>query len=306
VAGKLLPLKDLREQLEAVRQQPDNLEGIQRSWADTVTQFRGGFEAPLGTYASDLAQADPHLKVEEVRFAILVDDLDRCAPETILATLDAIRHFLSTRRDIFVLALNSWIVTRAAARKLDVTTDDGREYLEGILQSTFHQPEPAPEQVRQFARQQLERLVGDPDPALKTLLDQAFDDFGQTLEECRIANPRKIKCILNWFLRFLDRYTAQLEQFSMPNIVRLLALAEMEPGLFQAYLADAERVSVELMNVGTPDFSIRAFEEAHDVSVRASYPRLLAMSKLFQLAADKNKPGLRQQVEAVDAMTRWE
>jgi hypothetical protein len=77
LAGEALPMKTLTEQLEAVRQQPENLEGIPRGWADTVSHLRSGFEALLGSYASDLARADSRLKVEDVRFAILADDLDR-------------------------------------------------------------------------------------------------------------------------------------------------------------------------------------------------------------------------------------
>jgi hypothetical protein len=42
-------MKALREQLEAVRQQPENLEGNLRGWTDKVSQLRSGFEALLGT-----------------------------------------------------------------------------------------------------------------------------------------------------------------------------------------------------------------------------------------------------------------
>jgi hypothetical protein len=79
----------------------------------------------------------------------------------------------------------------------------------------------------------------------------------------------------------------------------------MEPGLFQAYQADPEHVSAELANVGTPEFSLTAFEQAHGVSARAPYARLALMRKLFQFEADADKPSLRQQVDAVAALTRW-
>ena len=305
VAGAAPPLKDLREQLEAVRQQPDNLEGILRAWADTISQLHTGFEALLGTYAGDLARADPRPKVEDIRFAFLVDDLDRCSPETLLSTLEATRQFLSGRRAIFVIALNAERAVQAVARQLRAGADDGRQVLEATLHATAAVPEPAPEQVRQFARQQLQRLLGDPHSTPPPALDSAIDSFGQTLADCRIANPRKIKRLINGFVRFLDRNQSQLEQFPLPNIVRLLVLAEVEPGLFRAYQADPERVSVELAALGSPDFSLAAFEQAHAVRARAAHPRLSLMRKLFQFEADPDRPGLRQQIDVVAALTRW-
>ncbi len=305
LAGQALPLKDLHEHLDAVRQQPDQLEATLRGWADTVSQLRGGFEALLGTFASDLARADPRLKVEDVRFAILVDDLDRCPPETMLAMLENIRQFLTVWRAIFVLALDPRVVGHADARLNNGHISSGREYLAGQLHATFAVPEPAPEQVRQYARERLAPAAEAVDPAQQALLARCVDDFGRVLEDCRVCNPRHVKHLINAYARFLDQNAAQLEQFSMPNIVRLLALAEIEPGLFQAYLADAERASAELMQVGTPEFSLQAFEQARGVAAHLPYPRLVAMRQLFQLSVDAARPGLQQQVDAVAALMRW-
>jgi hypothetical protein len=236
-----------------------------------------------------------------------VDDLDRCAPETQLAMLENLRQFLAVRRALFVLAVNPANVTQAASRRLGGGLDALRQWLAGQLHVTFPLPEPAPDLVRRYASERLRPAAAAAvaDPAQPALLARCVDDFGQVLEACRVGNPRQVKRLLNAYMRFLDQHAAQLEQFSMPNIVRLLALAEIEPGLFQAYRAEAEKVSAELMAVGTPEFSLPAFERTHDVSARAPYPRLVAMRQLFQLTVDEARPGLQQQVDAVDALTRW-
>jgi hypothetical protein len=305
LASEQLPLKDLREQLEVVRQQPDQLEGILRGWADTVSQLRTGFEALLGTFASDLARADPRLKVEGVRFAILVDDLDRCAPETMLAMLENLRQFLTVRRAIFVLAVNPDVVSQALWRLRGGAVDARRQWLAAQLHVTFPVPEPTPELVRLYARERLAPATEAENPARQALLARCADDFSRVLEECRVSNPRQVKHLVNACMRFLDQHAAQLEQFSMPNVARLLALAEIEPGLFQAYQAEAEKVSAELMALGTPEFSLAAFEQAHGVWAHGPYPRLVAMRQLFQLKVDETRPGLQQQVDAVHALTRW-
>ena len=305
LAGEALPLKDLREHLEAVRQQPEHLEGLLRGWADAVSQLRSGFEALLGTYASDLARADPRLKVEDVRFAILVDDLDRCSPENARTIFENLRQFLAVRRAVFVLALDVPMVARGLAHARGAAPDEGRQYLEAALSATVHLPEPAPAQVQRFARQGLARLVDDVDPVLSAALDGCFDTAARVWEESRVDNPRQLKRLVNCYLIFLERNATQLDQFSLPNIARLLAIAETEPGLFQAYLADAERTRTDLNNLGAPEFSLPVFEAAHGVAARAPYARLVARRNLYQLDAEADKPSLQQQVNEVDWPTRW-
>ena len=309
LAGEALPLKDLREQLEAVRQQPENLEGLLRGWADTVAQLRTGFEALLGTFASDLARADPRLKVEEVRFAILIDDLDRCAPEHTRALLDNLRQFLAVRRAGFVLAINAPALAQALSRRYGGGPDAARLYLESALTNSVHLPEPAAEQVLRFARQHLERGLeagdADAEPALKAMLERGVDEGARALEEGGVGNPRQLKRVLNRYVTFIDQHAANLEQFSLANIARLLAIAETEPDLFQAFTANAERVSADLVNLGGPEFSLPAFETAHNVILRASHARLVARRKLFQFEVNADKPGLQQQVNEVDALVRW-
>src|SRR5258708_3432637 len=171
LASEALPLKDLREHLEAVRQQPEHLEGLLRGWADAVSQLRSGFEALLGTYASDLARAGPRLKVEDVRFAILVDDLERCSSVSVRVFFENLRQFLAVRRAVFVLALNAPVTASALARAQAGALDDGRQYLEAALNTTVHLPEPAPELVQRFVRQRLPQQLEAPSPALSAGLD---------------------------------------------------------------------------------------------------------------------------------------
>lgn len=70
------------------------------------------------------------------KVVVLVDDLDRCLPPTIMATLEAIKLFLSVRRMAFVLAADEDLVREAIGVHLEGAAKGGfaRLYTEKIIQ----------------------------------------------------------------------------------------------------------------------------------------------------------------------------
>lgn len=74
-------------------------------------------------------------KVERV--VVLVDDLDRCLPDAVTATLEAIKLFLSTEKMVFVLAADQEMVRDAISVSLDGARRGdifAKRYLEKIVQ----------------------------------------------------------------------------------------------------------------------------------------------------------------------------
>lgn len=77
---------------------------------------------------------------------VLIDDLDRCLPETAIETLEAIRLFVFTSRTAFVVAADEAMVEYAVRRHfpdLPDTTgprDYARNYLEKLIQVPFRIP----------------------------------------------------------------------------------------------------------------------------------------------------------------------
>lgn len=70
---------------------------------------------------------------------VFIDDLDRCLPETVVDTFEAIRLFLNTPKTAYVLALNQNVVESAIdSRYPELRKQDGagigRDYLEKMLQ----------------------------------------------------------------------------------------------------------------------------------------------------------------------------
>ena len=80
------------------------------------------------------------------RLIVLIDDLDRCLPETAFETLEAIRLFVFTRRTAFVIAADEAMIEYAVRKHFpDLPNSTGpqtyaRNYLEKLIQIPFRIP----------------------------------------------------------------------------------------------------------------------------------------------------------------------
>ncbi len=167
---------------------------------------------------------------------VFIDDLDRCLPETVVDTFEAIRLFLNSPQTAYVVAASRQIVESAIdARYPELTRENGRgighDYLEKMLQlqvtvpplstgqtesylnlliAQFHLKEDDFRQVQESLR---ERREGDPfaptfnaataREALGNLITPDIDaDLGWTGEISEVlsflrGNPRQVKRFLN-------------------------------------------------------------------------------------------------------------
>lgn len=95
-------------------------------YPDDIKTFR--------TLFGELVAAAPYEAI-----IVLIDDLDRCLPETVVDTFEAIRLFLNTPQTAYVLALNQTVVESAIDSRYPALTKQdgagiGRDYLEKMLQ----------------------------------------------------------------------------------------------------------------------------------------------------------------------------
>src|SRR5207248_10801774 len=77
------------------------------------------------------------------RVVVLLDDLDRCLPGTVVSTLEAVKLFLSVPKMAFVLAADDALVTLALAQSYGSTSEGrriARQYLEKIVQIPVRVP----------------------------------------------------------------------------------------------------------------------------------------------------------------------
>lgn len=107
-----------------------------------------GSAIPAGDAASPLGDVDAFRRefsklVADIpdckAVVVFIDDLDRCLPDTVVDTFEAIRLFLNTPNTAYVLALNQNVVESAIdSRYPELKKSDGagigRDYLEKMLQ----------------------------------------------------------------------------------------------------------------------------------------------------------------------------
>lgn len=109
-------------------------------------------DSPAATVASDLLAprefrslfSDLISTLDQRTVVVLVDDLDRCLPDTVVDTLEAIRLFLSVPSTAYVIAAHREMVEAAVDRRYPTPGQGegsvGRDYLEKMLQVTVHIP----------------------------------------------------------------------------------------------------------------------------------------------------------------------
>ena len=121
---------------EVLKEAPDGEDEIRRTIRDFETDFQG------------------LLKKTGIRSVVVfIDDLDRCIPTTIMATLEAIRLFVFVPGMAFVIAADERLVRRAARQHFPdmieadpevqanyPSSDLGREYLEKLIQVPVYVP----------------------------------------------------------------------------------------------------------------------------------------------------------------------
>jgi hypothetical protein len=297
LTDEAIGLAEVQEHLETVQKQTvDKLEKVLRNWANEVNHLHDAFEALLDTYAEAVTRG--RFDAKEIRFVFLIDDLDRCLPETTIAILESIKNFLLVKNSIFVLALNAKVVYQGIKAKYQGLDIDGREYLEKILNYSFYVPEPALDQVKVFATGRLnDLLVDDQD---RGNLESYLSEFGTVLEGCKFNNPRKIKRILNRYLLFISRYETEFKTkaFNLTNVVRLLVLAEYYPVLFNL-LYGSDKPQEVIDNVHH-NGKYTELEKAYDITIPKAYPPLFSLKTLFELQS----LSLREELQAVFGLTR--
>lgn len=120
----------------------DDVFGLVSDEPDSLDSEKGmaAFREEFETLLAEPALA--HLS----RVVVLVDDLDRCLPDTVVETLEAIRLFLSAEGMSFVIAADEDRVAEAIQQKLktaapkDEDEDPAKLYLHKIVQTTIPLP----------------------------------------------------------------------------------------------------------------------------------------------------------------------
>ncbi len=225
----------------------------------TLVGFRDEFAGLLADEALDGVD----------RVVVLVDDLDRCLPATVVDTLEAIKLFLAVPKMAFVIAADEVPVARAIASRIGSsagTSDLATKYLEKIVQIPVRVPALGQADVEAYVAQLLlwHRLSGNAErfeelrascakarsTGRGTLLDGVASDIeggevdialaGQLapiLYEELEGNPRRIKRLLNAYWVRAAIAGGRGITFDVAAFAKLVLLEEVYPNAFGTVLS---------------------------------------------------------------------
>lgn len=171
-------LKDVKKTISDIEEFKNTYikqnDGVSDSITDNIRKFRIEFEKML----------------EEVKgvksLVVIVDDLDRCNPERIIDTLEAIKLFLSVKKTTFIVAVDERIIRYAVNVKYPQA--DGfsvsDDYIEKIIQLPIRIPELSPKDIENYllllicqlhlSQTSFEKLVSKVYESKKMLSDKAI------------------------------------------------------------------------------------------------------------------------------------
>lgn len=93
-------------------------------------------------------------KSEIDNLVVLVDDLDRCTPDRIIDTLEAIKLFLSVKRTTFIIAADETVIQYAIRKKYPPvdgsSVEISIEYIEKIIQLPIYIPELSSKDIENY------------------------------------------------------------------------------------------------------------------------------------------------------------
>ncbi len=114
------------------------------------------------------------------QLVVLIDDLDRCLPDTAIETLEAVRLFVFTSRTAFVVAADEAMIEYAVRKHFPDLPDTtgpqtyARNYLEKLIQVPFRIPALGDTETRIYVTLLLVGAeLGDDDPAFTKLIAAA-------------------------------------------------------------------------------------------------------------------------------------
>lgn len=122
----------ISEKEKSKRLSPDDLEKVVRKAPEGQENIRRN----IRDFHKDFAELLTEAKIEAL--VVFIDDLDRCLPDTIIETLEAIKLFLFVPGTVFILGADERLIQYAVRQRFPelpgTEAEVGRDYLEKLVQ----------------------------------------------------------------------------------------------------------------------------------------------------------------------------
>lgn len=134
-----------------------DIKGVDEALGNAVTTLGGLLKAAPESSPPQEIQAlrtafEQALEELQVVLVVLIDDLDRCLPETTISTLEAIRLFLFLNRTAFVIAADDNMIKHAVRKHFEGMNDESVviNYFDKLIQVPVRVPPLSTQDVRAY------------------------------------------------------------------------------------------------------------------------------------------------------------
>jgi len=166
-------------------------------------------KSTIKTFRSDFEELISNTKFDSV--IIFVDDLDRCMPERVIDTLEAIKLFLTVPNVAFVIGADERIIKHSISMHLQLHTfNNNSEYLQN---------------TQQIVTDYIEKLIQIP-YRIPKLSASEIESYNNLLFSLNLLNKKGFQKVYDKYLEFRkgDFYTP----FSFGNIKDIISLDDKE------------------------------------------------------------------------------
>ena len=134
-----------------------DIEGASKAGGEIVDEAEGLLKPKREDSPPNQIQAlrdsfESALEEMNVTIVVLIDDLDRCLPETTISTLEAIRLFLFLKHAAFVIAADTDMIKHAVRKHFEGVPDDNlvTSYFDKLIQVPIRVPQLGTQEVRAY------------------------------------------------------------------------------------------------------------------------------------------------------------
>ncbi|MEG0774352.1 P-loop NTPase fold protein [Clostridium sp.] len=123
-----------------------NISKLKKFLKDSDDEDKESIVENIRTFRKEFEELITDEKSNIDNLIIIIDDLDRCSPERILETLEAVKLFLSVKKTTFIIAMDEDVIRYSVKKKYPQLAqgdeiDVSKDYIEKIVQLPIKLPE---------------------------------------------------------------------------------------------------------------------------------------------------------------------
>lgn len=155
----------------------ESLKGLDATKLDELlNEGEASLQASIREFRRDFEKLLDETRIKTL--VVVIDDLDRCLPDTVIETLEAIKLFLFVPRSAFILGADERLVEYAVRRRFPELpgerVDVGRDYLEKLVQFPVRIPPLGRPEMETYIGLLFAELAGVPAEQVRSAAEWAF------------------------------------------------------------------------------------------------------------------------------------